>query len=81
MRLFVVDVSRFNADVSETPEAAYMTLEQLEERMQRDWEGVPTIRALDRAVLATVQISHVGQVITWRAGWIFCAEDEQSTKT
>jgi len=77
MRLFVVDVSQFNPDVTETPSASYMTPDQLEERMTRDWEGVPTIRALDRAVLATVQISHVGQVITWRAGWIFCAEDEQ----
>jgi len=71
MRLFVVEVNDGGADGS------YMTMEQLEERMKAAWDGVPTVRALDRAVLATVQISHVGQVITWRMGWIFCAEDEQ----
>lgn len=56
---------------------AFMTLEQFETRLRKDWEGVPTIRALDQAVLAMIQTAHVGQVITWRMGWIFCAEDEQ----
>ncbi len=68
MRLFVVMVNEGGA------EGEYLTLEQLEADMRKAWEGVPTVRALDQAVLATVQISHVGQVIPWRMGWIFCAE-------
>jgi hypothetical protein len=72
MRLFVVEINDGGA------EAAYATREELETRMQREWEGVPTVRALDQAALAALDISHVGQVVTWRMGWIFCAEDDKS---
>lgn len=72
MRLFVVEINEGGA------EGEYATCEQLQTRMQRDWEGVPTVRALDRAVFAAIEIAHVGQVITWRMGWIFCAENDKS---
>lgn len=75
MRLFVVELE------GEGSAGLYQTPEELEARMQHHWEGVPTIRALDQAVLAMVQTAHVGQVITWRMGWIFCAEDAQEPST
>lgn len=74
MRLFVIELDHKEPGATD----AYMTLDQLEARMRENWEGVPTIRKLDQAVLATLKISHVGQVVTWREGWIFCAEDAQT---
>jgi hypothetical protein len=30
---------------------------------------------LDEALLAVIDVAHVGMVIPFRLGWVFCAED------
>ncbi len=68
MRLFVVTD---NGSV----EGEFLTRQDLEARLRKDWDDVPPVIVLDQALLATIDVSHVGQVIEWRRGWVFCAAD------
>ena len=68
MRLFVVTDN--GAAIGE-----FVTREDLEARLRQDWDEVPSVIVLDQALLATIDVSHVGQVIEWRRGWVFCAAD------
>lgn len=52
----------------------FVTLATLSDRLRRDWTTEET-KALDEALLATINIAHVGMVIPYRRGWIFLAED------
>lgn len=52
----------------------FETMESLSERLRVDWTAADT-RALDEALLATINISHVGMVLPYRRGWVFLAED------
>jgi len=52
----------------------FETMESLSERLRVDWAAAET-RALDEALLATINISHVGMVLPYRRGWVFLAED------
>lgn len=77
MRLFVVNSK---------PQGAcgeFKTLEEFENDLRVDWDK-KTVRepwdherakALDKALLATINIAHVGMVLPYRRGWVFCAED------
>lgn len=69
MRLFVVEDLGKDGTKGE-----YLTFEDFTQRLGRDWNA-PDVRALDEALLATVNISHVGMVLPYRRGWVFLAED------
>lgn len=69
MRLFVVEDLGKDGTKGE-----YLTLENFSLRLERDWNA-PDARALDEALLATINISHVGMVLPYRRGWVFLAED------
>lgn len=72
MRLFVVE------DLGEDgAKGEYVTVEDFTRRLQSDWR-VANIKALDEALLATINISHVGMVLPYRRGWVFLAEDVSS---
>ncbi len=69
MRLFVVE------DLGEAgAQGGYMTVEDFTQRLRRDW-SVLEAKALDEALLATINIAHVGMVLPYRRGWVFLAED------
>jgi len=69
VRLFVVeDLGERGAD------GRYETMESLTERLGRDWTA-PSVRALDEALLATINVAHVGMVLRYRRGWVFLAEN------
>ncbi len=69
MRLFVVE------DLGEAgAKGEYVTIEDFARRLEPDW-GVASVRALDQAPLATINISHVGMVLPYRRGWVFLSED------
>jgi hypothetical protein len=61
MRLFVVEIKERGA------EGGYMTRDAFIGLLGRD--------ALDEALLAVIDVAHVGMVISFRRGWVFCAED------
>ncbi len=72
MRLFVVEVNDGGA------EGAYETLETFTSRLRHDWgdeDDYSQMKALDEGLLAMISIAHVGMVIPFRLGWVFCAED------
>lgn len=46
-----------------------------EDRQQAE---VKKLKALDEALLATIDVAHVGMVIPYRLGWVFIAEDALS---
>lgn len=69
MRLFVVE------DLGEAGvRGEYVMVEDFAQRLRRDWK-VSDTQALDEALLATINISHVGMVLQYRKGWVFLAED------
>lgn len=69
MRLFVVE------KLLSGTTGRSMTMDELTEHLRKHWARFPTAQAVDEALLATIQVAHVGQVIEWRMGWVFCAED------
>lgn len=78
MRLFVVDVNNEGA-----VGGRYMTVEDFTRRLEHARSREPIKRepeenvALDEALLAMINIAHVGMVIPFRLGWVFVAEDSQ----
>lgn len=73
MRLFVVE------DLGEEgARGGYVTVEDFTQQLRRDWSlGIKGIQELDEALLATINIAHVGMVLPYRRGWVFLAEDVQ----
>ena len=71
MRLFVVE------DLGEEgTRGEYVTVEDFTRRLRQDWSlGITGIQELDEALLATINIAHVGMVLPYRRGWVFLAED------
>lgn len=76
MRLFVVDVNNQCA-----PAGCYRTVEDFTKLLEHARDRGPIKRepeenaALDEALLAMINIAHVGMVIPFRLGWVFIAED------
>jgi hypothetical protein len=76
MRLFVVDINGEGAAGGQ-----YMTIDDLTRRLEHARSRGPIKRepeeniALDEALIAMINIAHVGMVIPFRLGWIFLAED------
>lgn len=72
MRLFVIE------DLGEAGmRGGYATVEDFAQRLRQDWK-TPGSQALDEALLATINIAHVGMVVPYRRGWVFMAEDASS---
>lgn len=74
MRLFVAEVDDGGAV------GDYATPEAFADWLRRDWgvterDGSLRVKLLDEALLSTINTSHVGMVIPFRLGWVFCAED------
>lgn len=56
-----------------------MTVEDFTQRLRRDWSlRIKGTQELDEALLATVNIAHVGMVLPYRRGRVFLAEDAVS---
>jgi hypothetical protein len=69
VRLFIVE------DLGKAgTKGEYVTVEDFTRRLSEDWSA-PDARALDEALLATINIAHVGMVLPYRRGWVFLAED------
>lgn len=80
MRLFVVVSTALGACGS------FKALEELEDDLRVDWDKKTVrepwdperVKALDQALLAAINIAHVGMVLPYRRGWVFLAEDVSS---
>lgn len=69
MKLFVVQINNQGA------KGCYETLEAFTDGLRRDWSPGSRAQSLDEALIATINIAHVGMVLPFRLGWVFCAED------
>lgn len=68
MRLLVVEVNDKGAS------GEYETLEAFSARLHPNGSAAEP-RAIDEAVLAVINIAHVGMVVPFRKGWVFITQD------